>query len=157
MVYSDAVHHGRNFDLGAYKDDRYVRCNNCGFMCQLDRDKTAPKGSRLGDGIKQPETQLNGAVTTADTTITVDDASSFPSSGYIYIFDTGTYATEGDASSTYTDATNAPNMNKVAYTGTSATSFTGCTSVTAHDDNMYVRGEVTVGMGCPLCGKLWYS
>ena len=51
QIRSDAVHHGRNSDGGAYKDDRYVRCSRCNFICHLDRDQRAPEGSRLGWGI----------------------------------------------------------------------------------------------------------
>ena len=52
---SDAVHHGLNRDIGQYKDDRYVRCWNCGFVCNLDRDPHFPRGSRVGDGISHPD------------------------------------------------------------------------------------------------------
>lgn len=45
---SDAVYHGLNFDK---EQDRYVRCARCGFPCKLDRDISAPNGSRAGWGI----------------------------------------------------------------------------------------------------------
>ena len=227
MLRSKAVHYGRNLDLVTYADDRYVRCNNCGFIAHLDRDTTAPNGSRVGDGITQPYTQLNGAVSADDTTITVDSTTGFltPSTGSItaiadvngkriqltssahglssgqivtisgttnhngdfpiqesvtdtfdilgvfsatdtgtwtikesfYIYDAGTYATSGDVSSTYTDASNAPKSNKVTYTGLNATTFTGCSGATDHDDDMYVRGDIQINSGCPMCGKLWYA
>ena len=72
---------------------------------------------------------------------------------YIYIFDAGTYATSEDADSTYTDATNAPTSNKVSYTGKTSTTFTGCSGATAHDDDMYVKGDITTS-GCAQCGSL---
>ena len=55
-IKSDAVHHGRNFDRGAFKDDRQVRCARCGWICQLDRDSRHPEGSLAGWGIKFDET-----------------------------------------------------------------------------------------------------
>jgi hypothetical protein len=50
-IRSDAVHYGRNKDLGTWRDDRYIRCARCGFVCHLDRDNPAPKGSKLGWGM----------------------------------------------------------------------------------------------------------
>ena len=226
MFNSKAIHYGLNQDYEAYADDRYVRCNNCNFICHLDRDITAPDGSHVGEGNIRPNTQLNGAVLADATTITVDSTAGFttPSTGSItaiadvngkriritsashglkggivtissttnhdgdfhiqefatdtfdilgtfvatdtgtwtikehfYIYDAGTYATDGDVASTYTDATNAPKSDKVTYTGLSSTTFTGCIGATAHDDNMYVRGDVRAGSGCPQCGKLNYA
>ena len=60
-------------------------------------------------------TNVNGAITADDTTIIVDSTAGFPSSGSIAI--------ESD---------------KIGYTGKSSTTFTGCTSVLAHDDNKEV-------------------
>lgn len=57
-------------------------------------------------------TALNGAVAADDTTITVDSTAGFPSSGSLQIED-----------------------DKIDYTGKTSTTFTGCTSVEAHDDN----------------------
>lgn len=76
---------------------------------------------------------------------------------YIYIFDAGTYATTGDVDSTYTDATGAPRVDEVSYTGLSSTTFTGCSGAKAHDDDMYVRGEIRSTGGCPLCGTYEYE
>lgn len=64
-------------------------------------------------------TTLNGAVTADDGTITVVSTAGFPSSGYIRIED-----------------------DKIAYTGKSDTTFTGCTSVSAHDDELTVSPYV---------------
>jgi len=50
---SNAVNYGRNPDLDDLKDDRYVRCSKCGFICHLDRDKRGVRGSKEGNGIKQ--------------------------------------------------------------------------------------------------------
>ena len=50
-VPSKAVNYGRNAENVAYQDNRYVRCSKCGFMCHLDRDARASRGSRVGDGI----------------------------------------------------------------------------------------------------------
>jgi len=50
---SEAVHFGRNPDLNqSRRDDRFVRCTKCGFIAHLDRDRRAPCGSRVGDGIR---------------------------------------------------------------------------------------------------------
>jgi hypothetical protein len=54
-INSDAVNHGLNRDVGKYKDDRYVRCWNCGFICHLDRDPRVRRGTRVGDGITHPD------------------------------------------------------------------------------------------------------
>lgn len=66
-VDSDAVHHGLNRDIGDYKDDRYVHCNNCGFITNLDRHPPFPRGSKVGDGISHP-----GTVAYDESTVTYD-------------------------------------------------------------------------------------
>jgi hypothetical protein len=75
-INSDAIHTGRNADEQAagqpyppsstaglppytisttgastWRDDRYVRCARCGFICNLDRDRRSREGSREGWGI----------------------------------------------------------------------------------------------------------
>jgi hypothetical protein len=62
---------GLNRDLGPYRDDSYVRCAYCGFMCNKDRDSRAPYGSRTGDGISYRQvyrdtTIVNGVVTSVE-------------------------------------------------------------------------------------------
>jgi len=47
---SRSVNYGRNSENVGLRDDRYVRCSKCGFMCHLDRDARAPRGSSAGDG-----------------------------------------------------------------------------------------------------------
>ena len=64
-------------------------------------------------------TQLNGAVTAAATTITVDSTAGFPTAGFLLIED-----------------------DKIEYTGKSSTTFTGCTSVAAHADDTAVASYV---------------
>ncbi len=225
-VYSKAVHRGMNADQSPWKDDRYVKCWNCGYTCHLDREGVERKGSRSGDGYTRSSTQLNGSVAAGDGTITVDSTTGFitPATGsitafadngrgtkvtssahglkggkvvissttnydgtfyiqdvltdsfvipgppyvaddatgtwtvteYIYIHDAGTYATSGDVSSVYTAATGGPRMDKVGYTGLGGTTFTGCTSVLAHDDDMYVK-QTRVTRGCPQCGTLHFD
>jgi ribosomal protein L37E len=49
-INSKAVHIGRNIDLGAYRDDRHIRCSRCGFINNLDRDTHLPEGSQAGWG-----------------------------------------------------------------------------------------------------------
>lgn len=68
-------------------------------------------------------TYLNGALTAAATTITVDDTSLFSASGNVWV-----------------------GMEKISYTGKTATTFTGCTrgvsgglKAYAHSDNILVR------------------
>ena len=51
QIPSDDVRTGINASLTALDDRRYVRCKHCGFICHLDRDARAPRGSRAGDGI----------------------------------------------------------------------------------------------------------
>jgi len=67
------------------------------------------------------DTLLDGAITDSDTTITVDSTSGYPLSGTINI--------EGES---------------IGYTGTTSTTFTGCTrggSAVAHSDNVVVSPE----------------
>ena len=54
-VPSKAVHHGRNRDATAFRDDRYVRCYRCGFVTNMDRHIRAAYGSRIGQGISHPD------------------------------------------------------------------------------------------------------
>lgn len=76
---------------------------------------------------------------------------------YFYIYDIGSYATDEDVSSTFTDVTNAPHMNKVLYTGITDPDFTGCSGAIAHDDNMIVKSERRATSGCPFCGTFEYQ
>ncbi len=55
-VNSEAVNSGRNFDQGKWKDQRYIRCSKCGFICHLDRDRKGVRGSREGWGATYSET-----------------------------------------------------------------------------------------------------
>jgi len=52
-VSSDAVLSGENSDLlkKDLRDNRFVRCSKCHFICHLDRDMRAPDGSKAEDGI----------------------------------------------------------------------------------------------------------
>lgn len=47
---SRAVNTGLNQDKDTLRDDRYVRCKQCGYLCHLDRDIKGHKYSQLGDG-----------------------------------------------------------------------------------------------------------
>ena len=77
--------------------------------------------------IINPKTQLNGDITAAATTLTVDSTSDFPTSGTLFIYNS-TNGTE-----------------QINYTGITSTTFTGCTrsanstTATAHVDGSYVR------------------
>ena len=50
-IRSDTVKTGLNAEHPSYADDRYVHCKNCGFICNLDRDTKASRGSHTGDGV----------------------------------------------------------------------------------------------------------
>lgn len=52
---SDAIQGGRNFDKGAYRDDRYVRCGRCGYVANMDRHARASYGSKAGEGVSRTE------------------------------------------------------------------------------------------------------
>lgn len=210
---SDSVTTGENAEHPTYSDHAYVKCGNCGFICNTDRDLRGRDGSRAGDGYNRIYTQLASAVSVADTTITVDSASSFisPDTGSITVFadpgqrwnkTTVTSASHGlsdedliiisvttnyngtfkitdvgddtfsifktftadDATGTWIKIERATlwtadgdKAMTFKYTGTGATTFTGCTNVVgafAIDD--YVRQD-SVTAGCPLCGTLRYE
>lgn len=212
---------GENSANVAFPESAWIQCSRCGYT--LNRSRWA-KG--YGDGIFTAETQLNGAVTAGDATITVDSTTGFPTPStasitafaatrlgtqvtsashglkggevtitgttnyngtfpiqnvltdtfeiavkfvaddatgtwtvkeHFYVYDAGTYATSEDVSSAYTDATGAPRLDKVSYTGLTSTTFTGCEGALAHDDDMYVRKEPTSSGGCPFCGTFMYD
>lgn len=68
-VPSKAVHSGRNPDLGARRDDRYVRCAKCGFINHLDREVHLPEGSRAGYGFTYgAEIDMDSSSVTFDST-----------------------------------------------------------------------------------------
>ena len=54
-IYSEPVRSGRNFDRGEYKDDAYIKCSKCGFVCNTQRDQYSTEGSHLGWGMKYVE------------------------------------------------------------------------------------------------------
>jgi hypothetical protein len=57
-IESEAVSSGRNQDRGSRKDNEFIRCSRCRFICQISRDPRAPYGSRQGWGT---ETKLSGS------------------------------------------------------------------------------------------------
>jgi hypothetical protein len=81
---SDAVHHGRNFDVGPWKDDRYVRCGRCGFICHLDRDRRSKRGSKEGWGITY------SAIASYDESTVEYDQSDMGYDGYYLVRETHT-------------------------------------------------------------------
>lgn len=118
-ISSDGVEHGRNAENVPYRDRNYVRCSRCGFICNTDRDDLFSEGSKVGWGMTQPRTTIDGIVSTGCQTIPVVSTAGFPSSGTIYVHNTG-----------IAGSNKSPRVNKVAYTGTTSTSFTGCTAAT---------------------------
>jgi hypothetical protein len=77
------------------------------------------------DITRQTTTTLDGAITSSDTTITLTDASSFPTSGTIAL---GTKQVGAGATNYY---------EEITYTGKSTNDLTGCTRATgsvAHED-----------------------
>lgn len=79
-----------------------------------------------GFSLNAAVTQLDGAITSGDTTITVDSTSGFASAGILLI-----------------------DQELILYTGTTSTTFTGCTRgaqgtiAAAHDDNAMVYNAAT--------------
>ncbi len=145
-IRSDEVRTGRNAEHVAFVDSRYVRCARCGWINHLDRQDALPEGSRAGWGTTQPSTTLNGVVAAGDTTITVVSTDGFASAGQIIIYETGlAYSSR--------KALNDP----VVYTGITSTTFTGCTSVSAHGTGLTVKGEQVVSGGCAQCGTFLYD
>lgn len=49
-IKSKAVYNGRNFDVGPWRDDRFIRCSRCGWINNLDRDLHSEDRSYLGWG-----------------------------------------------------------------------------------------------------------
>ena len=49
-LYSEDVTYGRNATTTPNRDAKFIRCFNCGFMCNLDRDNRHRIGSQAGDG-----------------------------------------------------------------------------------------------------------
>lgn len=90
------------------------------------------------------QTRLTADVDDDDTTVYVDDTTAFPNGGNFYL-----------------------NSQIVAYTGKTATSFTGCTGVVASGDNSLVFGEANnVGstneipkgnITAQFAGRLWVA
>ncbi len=64
-IKSKRIGYGRNAENTGYRDDKYVKCWNCGFVCQTQRDARAKRGSTEGDGI-----EITGAG--EDTDVTID-------------------------------------------------------------------------------------
>jgi len=56
---SKAVHTGRNAEEPRRRDDNYVQCSRCHFMCHTDRDMHAPN-TKLGYGIVYTSTGTAG-------------------------------------------------------------------------------------------------
>ncbi len=50
-VRSEAVLSGRNNEHQALKDNRYMRCSKCGFICHMDRDMRSMRSAHIGDGV----------------------------------------------------------------------------------------------------------
>lgn len=80
--------------------------------------------TRYVDGAIMPRTLLNGAINSSATTLTVDDTTSFSSTGTLRI-----------------------EAEDITYTGKTATTFTGCTrgangtTAASHADNVSVQGR----------------
>ena len=56
-IKSKAIQQGYHFDQGSYRDDMYVRCARCGFICNLDRDLRSHPGGYEGWGYNVVTTQ----------------------------------------------------------------------------------------------------
>lgn len=55
QVRGERITQGRNFDLGDYKEDGWIRCGRCGFINHPTRNPTDKSGSRVGWGLKFDE------------------------------------------------------------------------------------------------------
>lgn len=64
-VPSKAVHYGRNRDVSAFRDDRYVKCGRCGMTVNMDRHARASYGFRAGQGISHPDPLTYNSSSTA--------------------------------------------------------------------------------------------
>lgn len=53
---AEPVRYGRNASTPLYDENRYIKCDHCGFICHLDRDARARRGSKEGDGVSYPDT-----------------------------------------------------------------------------------------------------
>ena len=59
-VRSRAINYGRNEDRTALKDNKYVRCGKCGFICHTQRDLESKKRAHIGWGLKYTEIEAGG-------------------------------------------------------------------------------------------------
>jgi hypothetical protein len=57
MVLAESVTRGRNFDLGDYTEDSWIRCGRCGFINHPIRNIKDKEGSRTGWGMKYVEVE----------------------------------------------------------------------------------------------------
>lgn len=73
----------------------------------------------MGYGIFTPETTISGIASTGSTVLPVASTSAFPSSGNLYVYNTGLTGAR--------DTAVGSQVSKVSYTGVTGTSFTGCT------------------------------
>jgi hypothetical protein len=120
---SDAVYHGRNFDR---ESDRYKRCSRCGFPCKIDRDVSAPEGSKIGWGITNTSYDVCYKIYN-DPTINYAGGSESYNTPIEYSKADCTYSTGRDAS------------KDVNYSGIEKTIY-----------------DPIVKQGCPQCGCLLY-
>jgi hypothetical protein len=82
-ITNDGTTTGLNNNEGTFPENALIRCKKCGYAMNKTRH---PKG--WGEGNTQASTQLNGAVSAAATTITVDSTTGFatPKTGSITAF-----------------------------------------------------------------------
>lgn len=125
MINSDAVYRGRNFDK---ESDEFVRCARCGFICKVERDIQAPRGSRTGWGI------TNTAYNVCE--VTYDEITQNYEDGANEYDDQNT---EYDKNSVSYD-TGLDDTNQINYDGISRTIY-----------------DPIVTSGCPQCGTLLYN
>lgn len=57
---SKMIESGYHFDQGSYRDNQYVRCSRCGFICNNDRDLRSHPGGYEGWGTSNPATSVTG-------------------------------------------------------------------------------------------------
>lgn len=153
-IRSKAVQHGYHYDQTAYRDNQYVRCSRCGFICNLDRDLRSSPGGWEGWGYN---------FVTESTYSTYDDFAPYYVNG---LYDPpATYDNSFVISGSVTEAvyltdTNGniitdTNGNPILISGGMNTEVTGAN--TTYDNLLYNVVDPVINAGCPQCGTMLYD
>jgi len=85
-IRSDAVNYGENAENAPRRDDRFVRCSRCGFICHLDRDRRSTEGSKSGWGITNTQVDVSVVKDSSGVGIT-DSSGEYVGYGGKYLYD----------------------------------------------------------------------